>query len=63
MVNNNCGGMIFLTIFGSEALLTKLAEVSAISMMPYMLCTTIVVGTISFIVLIKDDSKKKKQAA
>ncbi len=62
MINNNCGGLIFISLFGSEALISKLSELSAIVMMPYQLSTTLVVGIISFILLIKDDSKNKKQA-
>ncbi len=59
MINNNCGGLIFISVFGSEALITMLSDISAVKMMPYMLCTTIVIGIISFIILIKDDFKNK----
>lgn len=60
MVNNNCGGLIFLSVFGSEALIEKISEISAIALIPYQLCTTITVGVVSFIILIKTDHKVKK---
>lgn len=53
MVNNNCGGMIFISLFGSEAFIAEISEVSAIALMPCMMGTSVITGIISFIVLIK----------
>lgn len=51
MVNNNCGGMIFITLFGSEAFIEKISAVNAITLMPCMMGTSVIVGIISFIFL------------
>ncbi len=55
MINNNCGGMIFLSIFGSEAFIEKISAVSAITIMPCMMGTSVIVGIISFILLVKKE--------
>lgn len=55
MINNNCGGMIFISLFGSEAFIAEISEVSAIALMPCMMGTSVIVGIISFILLIKKE--------
>ena len=59
MVNNNCGGMIFITLFGSEAFIEKISAVNAITLMPYMMGTSVIVGIISFILLIKKEKTQE----
>ena len=61
MVNNNCGGIIFISLFGSETFITKVSEVSSIIMMPFMMSTTVIVGIVSAVILIRDDLKKKNE--
>lgn len=58
MVNNNCGGMIFISIFGSEALIERISGTDIISLTLLMLGTLGVVGIASFIMLIKTDKQK-----
>ena len=60
MVNNNCGGLIFISLFGSEAFIEKISEISSIIMMPCMMSTTVIVGVVSFVLIMRDDIKKKK---
>ncbi|MBO5266684.1 MAG: CPBP family intramembrane metalloprotease [Ruminiclostridium sp.] len=59
MVNNNCGGMIFISLFGSEAFIEKISSVNAVTLMPCMMGTSVIVGTISFILIIRDEKTKK----
>lgn len=53
MINNNCGGFVFISLFGSNALIEKISAVSAIDMMLYTLITTIIIGSISFVLFTK----------
>lgn len=55
MVNNNCSGMIFITLFGSEAFIEKISAVSAVMLMPCMMSTSVIVGIISFILLVRKE--------
>ena len=59
MVNNNCGGMIFISLFGSEAFIEKISEVNAVTLMPCMMGTSVIVGIISFILLIKKEKTQE----
>ena len=58
MVNNNCGGMVFITIFGSEALIERISGTDIISLTLLMQGTLGVIGIVSFIMLIKMDKQK-----
>lgn len=58
MVNNNCGGMVFITLFGSEALIERISGTDIISLTLLMLGTLGVIGIVSFIMLIKTDKQK-----
>lgn len=58
MVNNNCGGIVFISLFGSEALLAKISSTDAIALMPLMMSTAAIVGIISFILLLRINKKK-----
>lgn len=55
MINNNCGGIIFISLFGSEAFIGKISEVSSIALMPCMMSTSVIVGIVSFIILMKKE--------
>ncbi len=57
MVNNNCGGIIFITLFGSEAFIEKISALNAITLMPCMMGTSVIAGIISFVLLVKKDKK------
>jgi len=59
MVNNNCGGMIFITLFGSEDFIEKISAVNAVTLMPCMMGTSVIVGIISFILLIKKEKTQE----
>ena len=59
MVNNNCGGMIFISLFGSEAFVERITGITSIVLMPCMLGISAVAGIISFILLIKKDNSKQ----
>lgn len=59
MVNNNCGGMIFISLFGSETFIEKISAVNAITLMPCMMSTSVIVGMISFILLIKKEKTQE----
>lgn len=59
MINNNCGGMIFIALFGSEAFIEKISAVNAVTLMPCMMGTSVVVGIISFILLIKKEKTQE----
>lgn len=59
MINNNCGGMIFISLFGSEVFIEKTAAISAVTLMPCMMSTSVIVGVISFILLIRKDKSKQ----
>ena len=59
MVNNNCGGIIFISLFGSEAFIEKISAVNAVTLMPCMMGTSVVVGIISFILLIKKEKAQE----
>ena len=61
MINNNCGGIIFISLFGSETMIEKITAVPSINLMLCMLITSAIVGIISYIILIKEDLKKKNQ--
>ena len=55
MVNNNCGTLIMFSVFGSEAAVKKLSEVSQIKLFPAVMPLMLVTGIVSFILLIKKD--------
>ena len=59
MINNNCGGMIFIALFGNEAFIEKISAVNAVTLMPCMMGTSVVVGIISFILLIKKEKTQE----
>lgn len=59
MVNNNCGGIIFISLFGSEAFIEKISAVNAVTLMPCMMGTSVIVGIISFILLIKKEKTQE----
>lgn len=67
MVNNNCGAMIFISIFGSDAFIERIVNnASPITNMYVMLITTGIVGVVSFILLIKKEKQtlsEEKRAA
>ena len=58
MVNNNCSGMVFITLFGSEALIERISGTDIISLTLLMQGTLGVIGVISFVMLIKTDKQK-----
>ncbi len=59
-INNNMGFGVILTLFGSEKLLERIEEINQIYAMELMLIPIIIIGAISFVILVKE-SKQEKQ--
>lgn len=60
MVNNNISFAVTLSIFGSEAVLEKLSEMSTIPLFWLMMPVIAVTGIVSFVILMKQDKTQKE---
>ncbi len=58
-INNNMGFGIILLLFGSEKLLERVEEINQIYAMGLMLIPIIIIGAISFVILVKEPKQEK----